>query len=56
TLSRDFLSNNSEAISYESSARTIDVIISRLRQKIEKDPKNPRFIHSIRGSGYRFSG
>ncbi|MBV5320249.1 MAG: winged helix-turn-helix domain-containing protein, partial [Sulfuricurvum sp.] len=56
TLSRDFLSNNSEAISWESSARTIDVIISRLRQKIEKDPKNPRFIHSIRGSGYRFSG
>ena len=56
TLSRDFLSNNSEAISWESSVRTIDVIISRLRQKIEKDPKNPRFIHSIRGSGYRFSG
>lgn len=56
TLSRDFLSNNSDAISWESSVRTIDVIISRLRQKIEKDPKNPRFIHSIRGSGYRFSG
>lgn len=56
TLSRDFLSNNSESISGESSTRTIDVIISRLRQKIEKDPKNPRFIHSIRGSGYRFSG
>jgi two-component system, OmpR family, response regulator len=56
TLSRDFLSNNSEAISWESSVRTIDVIISRLRQKIEKDPKTPRFIHSIRGSGYRFSG
>jgi len=56
TLSRDFLSNNAEAISQESSARTIDVIVSRLRQKIEKDPKNPRYIHSIRGSGYRFSG
>lgn len=56
TVSREFLSNNSEAISWESSVRTIDVIISRLRQKIENDPKNPRFIHSIRGSGYRFSG
>lgn len=56
TLSRDFLSHNSKAISWESSVRTIDVIISRLRQKIEKDPKSPRFIHSIRGSGYRFSG
>lgn len=55
TLSRDFLSNNASAISDESSARTIDVIIRRLRQKIEKDQKNPRHIHSIRGSGYRFS-
>lgn len=55
TLSRDFLSNNSEAISDESSTRSIDVIIRRLRQKIEIDPKNPRHIHSIRGSGYRFS-
>ena len=33
TLSRDLLSNNSEAISWESSARTIDVIISRLPPK-----------------------
>lgn len=56
TLSRDFLANNAEAISWESSVRTIDVIISRLRQKIEKDPKTPRYIHSVRGSGYRFSG
>lgn len=56
TLSRDFLANHSKAISEESSVRTIDVIISRLRQKIENDPKNPRYIHSIRGSGYRFSG
>lgn len=56
TLNRDFLSTHSEAISEESSVRTIDVIISRLRQKIENDPKNPRYIHSIRGSGYRFSG
>ncbi len=55
TLSRDFLSNNACAISDESSVRTIDVIIRRLRQKIEKDQKNPRHIHSIRGSGYRFS-
>lgn len=56
TLNRDFLANHSEVISEESSVRTIDVIISRLRQKIENDPKNPRYIHSIRGSGYRFSG
>ncbi|MFH0709793.1 MAG: response regulator transcription factor [Pseudomonadota bacterium] len=56
TLSRDFLSNNSDVISDESSGRSIDVIIRRLRQKIETDPKNPRHIHSIRGSGYQFTG
>ncbi len=53
TLSRDFLLNNTHSIGWESSARTIDVIISRIRHKIEKDPKHPRFIHSVRGSGYR---
>jgi two-component system OmpR family response regulator len=56
TLSRDFISGNTESISWESSVRTIDVIISRLRQKIETDPKTPRYIHSVRGSGYRFTG
>ncbi|MFZ5373985.1 MAG: winged helix-turn-helix domain-containing protein, partial [Campylobacterota bacterium] len=56
TLSRDFLSGHSASISQESSVRTVDVIISRLRQKIEHDPRTPRHIHSVRGSGYRFSG
>ena len=32
--------------------RTIDVIITRLRQKIEYDPKNPKYLQTIRGSGY----
>ena len=32
--------------------RSIDVIITRLRKKIEKDPKNPKFLQTIRGSGY----
>ena len=32
--------------------RTIDVIITRLRQKIESDPKNPKYLQTIRGSGY----
>jgi two-component system phosphate regulon response regulator OmpR len=34
--------------------RSIDVHISRLRNKIEPDPKNPRWIKTIWGSGYRF--
>ena len=32
--------------------RSIDVIITRLRKKIEKDPKNPKFLQTIRGTGY----
>ena len=32
--------------------RSIDVMITRLRQKIEANPKNPKFLQTIRGSGY----
>ena len=32
--------------------RSIDVIITRLRKKIESDPKNPKFLQTIRGAGY----
>ena len=32
--------------------RSIDVIITRLRKKIEKDPKNPKYLQTIRGTGY----
>ena len=35
-----------------SKERTVDVIITRLRQKIEPDPKNPKYLQTIRGSGY----
>ena len=32
--------------------RSIDVMVTRLKQKIELDPKNPKFLQTIRGSGY----
>ncbi len=32
--------------------RSIDVIITRLRKKIESNPKNPKFLQTIRGAGY----
>ena len=32
--------------------RTVDVMITRLRQKIEPDPKKPKYLQTIRGSGY----
>ena len=34
--------------------RTVDVHIRRLRAKIEADPDNPRYLQTLRGSGYRF--
>ena len=32
--------------------RSVDVMITRLRQKIESNPKNPKYLQTIRGSGY----
>ena len=32
--------------------RSIDVIITRLRKKIEEDPKNPKYLQTLRGEGY----
>ena len=39
-------------ISNISKERSIDVMITRLRKKIEMNPKNPKFLQTIRGSGY----
>ena len=39
-------------ISKISQERSIDVMITRLRKKIEINPKNPKFLQTIRGSGY----
>ena len=39
-------------ISNISQERSIDVMITRLRQKIEVNPKNPKYLQTIRGSGY----
>jgi len=37
---------------YLGDSRTVDVHISRLRRKIEKDPENPKLLHTVRGRGY----
>jgi DNA-binding response OmpR family regulator len=34
--------------------RTIDVHVRHLREKLERDPSDPEFIHTVRGAGYRF--
>jgi DNA-binding response OmpR family regulator len=38
------------------STKTLDVHISGLRRKLDDDPKVPRYIHTVRGVGFRFSG
>jgi Response regulators consisting of a CheY-like receiver domain and a winged-helix DNA-binding domain len=35
-----------------SKERSIDVIVTRLRKKIEENPKNPKYLQTIRGEGY----
>lgn len=40
---------------FSTSSRTIDNFIVRLRKYFEEDPKNPQFIHSVRGVGYRLT-
>ena len=52
-LSREEIISNVESINYESSTKSIDVMIGRLRSKIEEDPKKPRHIISLRGIGYK---
>ena len=41
---------------FSTSSRTIDNFIVRLRRYFESDPKKPKYIHSVRGVGYRFTG
>ncbi|MCX7885113.1 MAG: response regulator transcription factor [Caloramator sp.] len=51
---RDEILNIVWGENYIGSYKIVDVNIGRLRQKIEDDPANPKYIKSIRGYGYRF--
>lgn len=53
-LSRDELLNLAWGTDFIGDYKTIDVHVRRLREKIEKDPSNPHFIHTVWGHGYRF--
>ena len=48
TLSRELIGNLIKI----DKERSVDVIITRLRKKIEDDPKNPKYLQTIRGKGY----
>jgi len=36
--------------------RSVDIYVRRIREKIEPDPENPRYLKTVRGAGYRFEG
>ncbi len=55
-VSRDALLGVFSDRNLESFDRSVDVLISRLRRKIEADPKAPRLIVTVPGEGYRFDG
>jgi two-component system phosphate regulon response regulator OmpR len=38
--------------SVDTTGRAVDVQVTRLRRKIEQDPKNPRYLQTVRGKGY----
>lgn len=53
-VSRDQIVNDSDSLS-DSYSKSLDVIISRLRLKLGDDSKNPTYLHSVRGLGYKLS-
>jgi len=55
-LTRLQLLDNVQGISYEGYERAIDSHIKNLRQKIEDDPHNPRYVLTVFGVGYKFAG
>jgi DNA-binding response OmpR family regulator len=55
-LSRERILDGTRGIDWEAYDRSIDVLISRLRQKLGDDPRHPRYIRTIRGAGYTFIG
>lgn len=54
-LSRDQLLDTVSHKEWVPSDRTIDVMIARLRRKLEDDPNHPEFVKTIRGVGYTFA-
>ena len=54
-LTREYILDNIWGYKYVGETRTVDVHIRSLRKKIEDDDKNPVFIETMRGIGYKFN-
>jgi DNA-binding response OmpR family regulator len=55
-LSRDRILEATRGLDWEAFDRSVDVLVSRLRQKLGDDPRQPTFIKTVRGAGYCFIG
>lgn len=53
-IDRDTLLDRIWKFDFAGQSRIVDVHVSHLREKIEKDPKHPQYLHTVRGFGYRF--
>jgi DNA-binding response OmpR family regulator len=56
TFSREQLVEKIRGMEWDSVDRTVDVIVSRIRTKLQEDAKHPKYLKTIWGSGYRFVG
>ena len=54
-FSREKILDNVKGMNWSSGERSIDVIISRLRTKLNDNPRKPKYLESIRGIGYRMA-
>lgn len=53
-LTREFLIEEVWGTDYFGDTKTLDVHVKRIRQKIEPDPHEPRYLVTVRGLGYKF--
>jgi DNA-binding response OmpR family regulator len=54
TISRDALLERAWPHAFVGDSSRVDVVIARIRKKIEKDPSGPAYLHTVRGFGYAF--
>jgi DNA-binding response OmpR family regulator len=55
-LSREQILDLTRGLEWDAFDRSVDVLVSRLRHKLGDDPRNPTFVKTIWGKGYRFVG
>lgn len=53
-LSRDRILDETRGVDWDSFDRSVDILVSRLRQKLGDDAKRPAYIRTVRGAGYSF--